>query len=123
MTGQVLTVKCYFRLPDDFEGSLVDALQLLVDYEAENLGESITAGGPIGILDDHWPDFIKNAFADNGPRFTGGINVAQWADNKLVAVTDATDHIAGGELPLITTVVTPACTLREWAEGGNDETP
>jgi len=89
---KVLRYAGFFKLPDDFEGNLSDALRLLADYhESEAACERRTIGDPKDDPENEIPN-LYNKFWDlihqTEGRHTAAFNIVKLVDNKFVEISD-----------------------------------
>lgn len=78
---KALGLNGYFKLPDDFNGTLSDGLRLLADYheskEARNK-KQVSDVNP----ENYWAEFLKDIKAGN--RVTMGISISELKDGSMV---------------------------------------
>lgn len=67
---KVLQIDGYFLLPDDFEGSMSDAIELLAKYDREKEDILITNEGSL------WDLFLQGM--DRGKRLTINKGIQKW---------------------------------------------
>jgi hypothetical protein len=87
---KVLSLYGYFLLPDDFDGTREDALDLFVEYR-KTKGYSGNKTGKL-LNDDEaldvWSSFLQ-ATETGEYKWTGDINVSQLIDGKMERIIDS----------------------------------
>lgn len=78
---KVLGLRGYFKLPNDFDGGLSDALRLLADYHDRPETKKRKEVSD-GNADDYWAEFLNDI--KNGNRVTMGISISELKDNSMI---------------------------------------
>ena len=85
---KVLNINCYVRLPDDFEGSEVDALHWLAEYHRTHRSEAVVHGlfHNCEHRDELWYEFweIVNSSDKNvhGTLCCDEVQLNKWRNGK-----------------------------------------
>ena len=85
---QILAIDGIFRLPDDFDGSLPDALRLYAEYletpEANKIRSVSSTKYADLSYDDKWKEF--NKAVNEGYKFSGARQLYRLDDDKWIKV-------------------------------------
>lgn len=79
---KVLSLNGYFHLPDDFNGTLPDAIRLLADYHESKEARKQRIVGPdtMGVPPDLWSRFWNGA--QQGFRVCMGMALGEWHKDR-----------------------------------------